>query len=120
MNILFTHEITKLSGKTSLNDFDKAITKISFRLKGVTSGPIMAETPQDVSMLLPPPTPDNFIPYSDLTEEIISLWIKPTPSYTIFCELITKELEKKINPNQEEIKEFDFDETIFPWMENLL
>jgi len=120
MNILFTHEITKLSGKASLNDFDKAITKISFRLKGVTSDLIAVETTQDVSMLLPPPNPDNFIPYSDLTEKIISSWIKPTPSYTIFCELITKELEKKIYPDIEGIREFDFDETIFPWMENIL
>ena len=117
MNILFTHEITKLSGKASLNNVDNAITKISFRLKGITSDLIVVEATQDVSMLLPPPNPDNFIPYSDLTEEIISSWIEPTTSYSLFCGLITKELEKKIYPNNEEIKEFDFENDIFPWIE---
>ena len=115
MEILFTHEITKISGKTSLNNFDKVLTKISFRLKGITSDLIAVEATQDVSILLSPPNPDNFISYSDLTEEIVSSWIEPTTSYSIFCGLITKELEKKLYPNNEEIKEFDFENDIFPW-----
>jgi len=120
MNIIFTHQITKLAGKTSLNNFDKVITRINFKLKGEISTPNVEEVTKDFSIFLQLPNPDNFIPYSGLTEEIVSAWIKTNPAYESLCGFITKELEKKINPNQEGIKEFDFENSIFPWIENPL
>jgi hypothetical protein len=115
MNIIFTYEITKLAGKTSLNNLDKVITRISFKLKGEISTPSVEEVTKDFSIFLQSPSIDGFISYSDLTEEIVSTWIKTNPMYSTFCSFITKELEKKINPNIEEIKEFDFENTMFPW-----
>lgn len=116
MNIIFTHEITKLAGKTSLNNLDKVITRINFKLKGEISTPNVEEVTKDFGIFLQSPSPDNFIPYSGLTKEIVSTWIETNPMYSTFCSLITKELEKKINPNNEVIKEFDFDEVTFPWV----
>jgi hypothetical protein len=116
MNIIFTHEIIKLAGKTSLNNLDKVITRISFKLKGEISTPSVEEVTKDFGMFLQSPNPDNFIPYSGLTEEIVSIWVKTNPSYESICGFIAKELGKKINPNNEVIKEFDFDEPTFPWV----
>jgi hypothetical protein len=118
MNI--THKINKLVGKNSLNNLDMVITRISFNLKGEISTPIVYEITKEFSIFLQSPIQDNFIPYSNLTEEIVSAWIKTNPAYESLCGFITKELEKKINPNQEGIKEFDFENSIFPWIENPL
>ena len=120
MNIIFTHKIIKLAGKNSLNNLDKVITRINFNLKGEISTPIVYEITKEFSVFLELPIQDNFIQYSNLTEEIILTWIKTNLAYPSIQSLVTKAIEKKINPNQEGIKEFDFENDIFPWIENPL
>lgn len=128
MNIIFTHKIIKLAGKNSVNNLDKVITRIDFNIKGMASYSIIGETPTIVeidvnkyfTIFLQFPNPNNFILYSGLTEDIVSTWIKTNPSYLLIQDIVTKEIEKKINTNQENVKKFDFENSIFPWMENPL
>lgn len=116
MNVIFTHEIIKLAGKNSINNLDKVITRISFNLKGEISTPVVYEITKEFSIFLQPPIQDNFIPYSEISEENVISWIKSNKSYNVLSDIIIKEIEKKINPNNEVIKEFDFEEKIFPWV----
>lgn len=116
MNILFVHEVTKLAGKDSLDNLENVITRISFKLKGEIYTPIVYEITKEFSIFLQPPIQDNFIPYSEISEENVISWIKSNKSYNVLRDIIIKEIEKKINPNNEVIKEFDFEEKIFPWV----
>ena len=114
MEVLYTIKITKLAGKEVFHNLEKVVTRVNFQLKGKISSPIIDEVSKDFAIFLTPPNHNEFVPYDNLTEEIIKIWIETNQLYETFCGFIIKELEKKINPTIE--KEFDFDKTIFPWV----
>jgi hypothetical protein len=123
MNTVLRHEIVKLSGKISLNNFDKVITSITFKVKGLVrvktndESLVVAETEKIFVFQLNPPISNDFIPYSDITEETVLMWIKTHPSYPAIQRIIDEELEAQthITPN-EALTELDFNEIIFPWI----
>ena len=116
MNTVYTHEVIRLMIKNSLNNFDKVITSITFKVKArahITDvGQIEAE--RIFGIELQPPISNDFIPYSDITEETVLIWIKTNPSYPGIQRIIDEELEKQINPNKFPPK-YDSEETLFPW-----
>jgi hypothetical protein len=127
MNTVLRYEIVKLSGKSSLNNFNKVITSITFKVKGLVrvktddESLVVAETEKIFGFQLEPPpkfpAPNSFIPYSDITEETVLMWIKTHPSYPAIQRVIDEELEAQthITPN-EAVPELDFNEIIFPWI----
>ena len=119
MNPVYTHEVIRLKIKNSLNNFDKIITSIAFKLKArahITDGAttMMVDAERIFGIELQPPISNDFIPYSDITEETVLIWIKTHYSYPEIQRIIDEELEKQINPNKFPLT-YDSEETLFPW-----
>ena len=110
--ITYTWELTSLKRKNS-SDMNNIIIQTYWKKIGTDENGNTAHfagaTPFDISTV----DPDNFVPYEDLTEEIILGWIQSAVGYEDHInERIEKQLEEIVLP----ITSVEASE--FPWSQN--
>jgi hypothetical protein len=116
MAITYTWQIKSLS-KTSGNDLEDVIVGTRWECTGTdsadnVSGTFVGATPFKLSSV----NPDNFTPYSELTEDTVLGWIKnyvSGSSNTSYWDHITERIKKSIDDKRGVIKSVD--EFDLPW-----
>ncbi len=116
MAITYTWQIKALS-KTSGNDLDDVIIGTRWECTGTddsdnVSGTFVGATPFKLDSV----DPDNFKPYSELTEEDVLGWIKHYASgsaNTSYWSHITERIQKAIDVKRNVVK--NVDEFDLPW-----
>ena len=91
----YTWEILSLYTAPHENGLDNVVKRINWRFQ-VTEGHNFGDFYSVTE--LTSPSPDNYIQYSDLTEETIINWIKLNRNYDEILEIVHRTLEENKNP----------------------
>ena len=101
MALTYEWKITQIK-KTTNNSVDNAIIGTRWEVKGIDAngneGTFAGATPFTLDQI----NPDNFIPYSELTEEVVLNWIKEYVSGSNRVTNYWDHISKKINDQLEE------------------
>lgn len=118
MAINYTWTVKALS-KTTGNNLEDVIVQTRWECTGTDSadnlsGTFVGATPFKLDSV----DPENFTPYSELTEEIVLGWIKSVVkdnTNTSYWDHITERIQKSINDKRGVVK--NVDEFDLPWSE---
>lgn len=107
MAITYTWKLTSINTKNE-NDFDKAIVQTRWEKIGTDEEGNVGVFPGATPFTTEGMDPANFVPFDQLTEEIILGWIKRVSDQPHVDQRILEQIEAKKNTIQEDVK--------FPWL----
>lgn len=79
MATTYSMQITKIQVKWDDTTFQNVVTAISFNMIAISDDGIKKMMEKQIP--LPPPTSPDFIPISEITEEIVTEWVLNNPEY---------------------------------------
>lgn len=112
MTFTYTWKLTALK-KTSENGINDAIIGTKWTVTGTDSdgfsGVFYGASPFNLNKI----DPDNFIPYEELTEEIVLSWVQRDFEEENYKKHIDSQIQRQIDEQKAVV--INIDETSFPW-----